>query len=298
MIHPVTIENDAIRMQVWPHYGGKVTSVVDKSDNYDLMFSYPTDLPESPHYDIPYGNGWYAGWDECFPAVGASKYVGHPYDGIPCPDHGEIWGVPVTTAVPTKDGIVTVWHGMRFGYRITRKLYLDGSSLIAEYTLVNLSPFDFKFVWALHSLFSLVEPAALDMPGSHLYRLSHDADGNDIQQPFEWPLTPDGADLSKFESLPPRRGWKVFSADRIDAPLVVRYPTRGRTLSIEYSSDDELPAYWGIWVNSGGWGGHRHFAVEPTAGRFDQLDRSIKDHSAGVVGPAGRRGWRVRWALA
>ena len=41
------------------------------------------------------------------------------------PDHGELWGLP-TTAVPTKDGITTVWHGLRFGYRLTRKLYLEG----------------------------------------------------------------------------------------------------------------------------------------------------------------------------
>jgi hypothetical protein len=298
MSHPITIENNSLRVDVWPNYGGKVTSVIDKADGYELMFNYPTELPETPAYDIPYGNGWYAGWDECFPAVAPSKYIGHPYDGISVPDHGEMWGVPVTTAVPTKDGIATVWHGLRFGYRVTRKLYLDGPSLTAEYTLVNLSPFDFKFVWALHSLMSLEKSAVLDMGASHLYRLSHDAGGADIQQPFDWPTTPDGVDLTKLDSLPPKRGWKVFSADRIDAPMVVRYPTRKRTLQIEYSSEDELAAYWGIWIKSGGWAGHRHFAVEPTTGRFDQLDRSIKDGSAGIVGPAGRKNWSVRWSVA
>jgi hypothetical protein len=298
MSHPITIENDSIRMEVWPHHGGKVTSVVDKADGHELMFTYPTELPDSPSYDIPYTHGWYAGWDECFPAVAPSKYVGHPYDGIPVPDHGEIWGVPVTTAVPTRDGITTVWHGLRFGYRITRKLRLEGSVLAADYTLVNLSPFDFKFVWALHSLMSLLAPATLELGGSHHFRLSHDANGADIQQPFDWPKTPDGVDLTKLDALPPKRGWKVFSMDRIDAPLVVRYPTRGRTLSISYSSDDGLPAYWGIWINSGGWAGHHHFACEPTTGRFDQIDRSIHDSSVGLVEPSGRRDWSVRWSLA
>jgi hypothetical protein len=297
MSQPVTIENDAIRMAVWPQIGGKVTSVVDKADGFDLLFSYPAELPESPCYDIPYGNGWYAGWDECFPAVGASKYVGHPYDGIPVPDHGELWGIPVTTAVPTRDGITTVWHGLRFGYRLARKLYLDGSTLAADYTLVNLAPFEFKFVWAMHSLMSLTSPATLDLGGSTLFRYSHDANGVDIQQPFDWPML-EGLDLSNPQSLPPRRGWKVFSADRIDSPVVVRYPSRGRTLSIEYTSDDQLAAYWGIWINSGGWAGHRHFAVEPTTGRFDQMDRSIKEGSAGMAAPLSRRVWSVRWSLA
>ena len=107
----------------------------------------------------------------------------------------------------------------------------------------------------------------------------------------------DGENLSNPLSLPSRKGWKVFSADPIDSPFVIRYPGRGRTLRIEYASEDRLAAYWGIWINSGGWEGHKHFAVEPTTGRFEQIDRAIKDGSAGMVGPQGRRNWSVRWNL-
>src|SRR5205807_8664921 len=116
-----------------------------------------------PQYDMPFDDSWYGGWDECFPAVAPSKYVGHPYDGIAVPDHGELWGLP-TTAVPTKDGITTVWHGLRFGYRLTRKLFLDGPTVIADYTLINLAPFDFWFVWSMHALMSMESPVVLS-PG-------------------------------------------------------------------------------------------------------------------------------------
>ena len=285
-------------MQVWPQFGGKVTSIVDKADGHDLLFSYPAELPQTSCYDIPYTRGWYAGWDECMPAIAQSKYPGHPYDGITVPDHGELWGIPVTTAVPTKDGITTVWHGIRFAYRLTRKLYLDGPNVIADYTLANLAPFEFKFVWAMHALMSMAVPVELDLGDRPLFRLSHDAGGADLQQPFDWPRTFEGEDLSKPDALPPRRGWKVFSADRIESPMVVRYPKRSRTLRVEYASDDGLPAYWGIWINTGGWVSHRHFAVEPTFGRFDQIDRAVKDNSAGTIAPLGRRNWSVHLNLA
>ena len=85
------------------------------------------------------------------------RYPGHPYDSVNVPDHGELWGLP-TTSVPTRGGITTVWHGLRFGYRLTRKLYLEGSSIVAEYTLINLAPFDFRFVWAAHGLMSMAAP--------------------------------------------------------------------------------------------------------------------------------------------
>jgi hypothetical protein len=297
MTHPVKIENDAVRMEVWPQTGGKVSSVIDKADGFELLFSYPAELPENPLYDVEYGHGWYAGWDECFPAVAPSKYVGHPYEGISVPDHGELWGIP-TMAVPTRDGITTVWHGLRFGYRLTRKLYLDDAAVVADYTLVNLSPFNFKFVWALHSLMSLVAPVQLDLPSHGLFRLSHDHQGTDIQKTFEWPIGPEKEDFTKPADLPPRRGWKLFSADPIESPLVVRYPTRSRTLQVEYHSDDELAAYWGIWISTGGWSAHRHFAIEPTTGRFDQIDRAEKDRSAGNLPGSGRLDWSVRWSMA
>jgi hypothetical protein len=298
MSQPVTIENDAILMEVWPQFGGKVASLVDKADQYDLLFSYPVEYPERSQYDVPYHKGWYAGWDECFPAIAPSKYTGRPYDGIAVPDHGEIWSLP-TTAVPTKDGITTVWHGLRFGYRLTRKLYLDGSSVVAEYTLINLAPFEYRFIWATHPLLSMNIPVELDLHGSPRFRLSHDAAGHDIQQDFAWPVTEEGGEnLSKPSELPAKLAWKVFSSLPILSPITVNYPTRNRRLTIEYKSDDGMAAHWGIWINTGGWGAHRHVSVQPTTARFDQIDRAIKDGVVGSVAPMGKRQWNVRMSLS
>jgi hypothetical protein len=295
-MHPVTIENDAIRMEIWPQIGGKVSSIIDKADHYELLFNYPAELPDSPHYDAPYGNHWYSGWDECFPAVAPSTYPRHPYNGIAVPDHGELWGIPTTTAVPTKDGITTVWHGLRFGYRLTRKLYLKDASVVAEYNLANLAPFEFRFVWALHGLMSMVQPVELNVEQSR-FRLSHDALGDRIDTDFTWPSAAPNESFSNLESLPPKRGWKSYSTDPIQSAFLVSYPTRKRSLRVEYESVDGMPAYWGLWINTGGWAGNRHFAIEPTTGRYDEIDRSIKDNSAGQIDPFARRQWTVRWSL-
>jgi hypothetical protein len=295
-MHPVTVENDAILMEIWPQIGGKVSSIIDKSDRYELLFNYPAELPDSPHYDAPYGDHWYSGWDECFPSVAPCTYPRHPYSGIAVPDHGELWGIPTTTAVPTKDGITTVWHGLRFGYRLTRKLYLQNSSVVAEYTLVNLAPFEFRFVWALHSLMSMAQPVELNVEQSS-FRWSHDASGKRYDVNFSWPTIAPDENLSRLESLPAKRSWKSFTEDPIQSAFLVSYPTRKRWLRVEYESDDGLPAYWGLWINTGGWAGNRHFAIEPTTGRYDEIDRSVKDGSAGQIDPFGHRHWTVRWTL-
>lgn len=295
MSQPVVIENDALRMEVWPHLGGKVSSILDKADRFELLFNYPSEVPAETLYDRPYSSGWYAGWDECFPAVSPCAYVGPPYDKIAVPDHGELWGLP-TTSVPAKGGITTVWHGLRFGYRLVRHLYLEGSTLAADYTLINLAPFEFRFVWAQHALMSLVVPVELELVQGAAFRLSHGSEGADVQRAFVWPRVGEGEDLSRPDQLPGRRSWKVFSKEPIGAAAMVRYPTRSRWVKIEYQAE-ELPAYWGVWLNTGGWAGHRHFAIEPTTGRYDQLDRSIQNHSAGRVAASGRKDWSVRWSV-
>jgi hypothetical protein len=294
--HPVTIENDAIRMDVWPALGGKVSSIIDKADKFELLFNYPSEIPTEALYDAPYQSGWYAGWDECFPAVAAGPYTGHPYNAVNVPDHGELWGLP-TVAVPTKDGITTVWNGLRFGYRLTRKLALEGASIVARYSLVNLAPFGFRFVWAQHALMSMIQPVQIRFTPGLPMRLSHDAGGRAIDQNFAWPRGTQGEDFSHPDGLPADRGWKMFSVEPISAPAVVSYPSRSRALEIEYESEDAITAYWGIWIDNGGWAHHHHFALEPTTGRFDQLDRSMKDDSAATVGPSMQVNWTVTWRL-
>lgn len=293
MTQPVTIENESLKVEVWPPLGGKVSSIVDKADGYDLLFNYPAEIPTASQYDVAYSKGWYAGWDEICPAQSASKYVGHPYDGIAVPDHGELWGLP-TTAVPTKNGITCVWNGLRFGYRLTRKLWLEGSTIAVDYAMVNLAPFDFHFVWSMHPLLAMDLPVEIAIDEAGPFRWSHDASGTDLQQPFTWPMVQSGEALDRPAGLPPNRAWKVFSDDPIHSPCLLKFPTRGRQLRISYEKEEGPDAYWGIWVNTGGWAKHRHCGIEPTTGRFEQIDRAIRDRSAACVQPLGRLDWGVR----
>ena len=259
MPSPVTIENDCFRLHVWPALGGHVSSLIDKGDGFELLYSPPTELPVAPQYDQRFT---LPGWAECFPAIAAGPYPGVPYDGIAVPDHGELWSLP-TTAVPTQHGITTVWHGLRFGYRLVRKLYLQSNAIVAEYTLVNLSPFEFRFVWAMHALWSRAESVRL-VP-----------------------------EVLSFDAVADRRCSKWFAPSPIEDLFKIEYPTRQRSLSIEYTSTD-VAAYWGVWIDNGAVAEGRTFAIEPTTGRRDALAAAVGDGSAGRVGPMGTCKWAVR----
>jgi hypothetical protein len=296
MNQPVTIENEDLELEVWPQFGGKVSSIIDKADNYSLLFSYPDELPTRPRYDAPYAASWHAGWDECFPAIAPGPYAGHPYDGIPVPDHGELWGLP-TTAVPTNNGITTVWNGLRFGYRLTRKLVLDGPAIRADYTLINLAPFPFHFVWAMHVMFAMDQPVELRPPGGG-YRWSHDAESKVMDREFQWPNVDSATDLSHPQTAPPKQGWKSFSNAPIQEKGSLIYPIRKRQVQIAYDGDGAPAAYWGVWVNTGGWASHKQMAIQPTIGCHDQLAPAIKDHSCGTVDALGRAEWSATLSVA
>lgn len=294
MQQPVSIENEHLSMKVHPNLGGKVASIIDKADRHELLFNFPDEIPADSHYDKPYNDSWYAGWDECFPSVGPCPYPSRPYQGIGVPDHGELWGIPATTAVPAKDGITVVWHGLRFGYRLTRKLYLDGPRVVAEYVLINLSPFEFRFVWAQHALLSTLSPIELALPTGTPFRGRWEAPGGSSPKRLAWPTGEAGEDFSRFTDLPAKRSWKLFTTDPITSAATVRYPSRGRQLTIEYASET-VPAYWGLWLNNGDWESHRHVAIEPTTGRCDAVDDAVRDGTAGRVEPGGRCDWRTVW---
>jgi hypothetical protein len=119
----------------------------------------------------------------------------------------------------------------------------------------NLAPFDFRFVWAQHSLMSVLSPVEVDL-GELTCRLSRDGAGRELQAPpFTWPNSPEGEDFSRPDKLGGKRAWKIFANDAIAAPALISYPQRGRTLRVEYDSEDGTQAYWGVWIDAG-WNGH------------------------------------------
>lgn len=279
---PVTIENDCFTLDVWPQFGGKISSVIDKADGHELLYSYPAELPTRCQYGTNYADSWYAGWDECFPAVAPGAFPTHPYEGVQNPDHGELWSLP-TTAVPTRDGITTVWHGLRFGYRLTRKLYLEGPSIVAEYTLVNLAPFEFPFAWAQHALLSIQSPVRINLGQIPLVSAAG--------QSGTFPKAGIKGSVDGFENVLGCGSARWFSRDPVQqAPAVVEYPQRGRRFVLAFESESQLAAYWGLWLD----GVNHHFAIAPMLGRSDSLSHAVEEGTAARVPPMGKVTWSTR----
>jgi hypothetical protein len=168
---------------------------------------------------------------------------------------------------------------------------------VAEYVLINLSPFEFRFVWAQHALLSTLSPVELKLQAGLPFRGRAGGEGSVASPGFEWPNGEGGEDFSCFSDLPAKQSWKIFSADPIASAATVAYPARNRQLTIEYASQ-HVPGYWGLWLNNGAWESHKHLAIEPTTGRCDTIDEATRDGTAGRIEPAGRCDWRTVWTCS
>lgn len=285
MSQPVLLENEHLRLEIWPQYGGKISSLSDKADGYELLTTLPVELPTRCPYDCSYADTWPAGWDECFPSLLPGNYPLYPYQNIAVPDHGELWSLP-TTCVPTRDGITTVWQGLRFGYRLTRKLFLEGPCVVAEYTLINLSPFDFPFLWTPQILLSVPSAIQTDLPKNEV-----------LQNGLCWPQLDAEYQFEEVNQLPPGRTWCVHFRQPIRHPVVIRYPERKRLLQIDFGSDTGVNAFWRLAVNTGTPAGPKSVTLAPATGRSDQLADSFNDASAAVLAASGRSNWQIRLSM-
>jgi hypothetical protein len=78
-------------------------------------------------------------------------YPEQPWTGVIAADHGEVWTLP-WTCQQDSDTLVLSVYGIRFPYKLGKKISLNQNAVRFEYNLINLSPFDFKYIWAVHPM--------------------------------------------------------------------------------------------------------------------------------------------------
>ena len=219
----------------------------------------------------------------------------HPYEGVSIPDHGELWGLPPPRF---RLAMASPRSGMAcdLGTRLTRKLFLDGPSVCSQITLINLAPFEFRFVWAMHALMAMTRMSSWTCQTLSTSSVTIRGERSTAKG-FELDDTGLLSNVSRPALLPDQQSWKVFAA----SPIGKAVRCAIRRGPVDPSRRITTPTIcWPLTGESGsipGMDHHRHFAIEATSGRSDQLDRAIADHSAGSVRASGRITWRVSMTL-
>ncbi|MCL5995458.1 MAG: hypothetical protein M1546_05305 [Chloroflexi bacterium] len=295
----VTIESEVLKALFLPSIGAKMSSLVYKPLEYELLVQRPGSTYLLQPYDGDYVAGECSGFDDMLPTIDACFYQSYPWKGAPMPDHGEVWSLPWDCRVE-EDHVYFGTHGVRFPYRLEKSVSFGApSTLHIAYRLMNLSAFDFDFMWAAHTMFNLEEGVELVLPAGVrqvVTRLSFEGGMGEYGDEFTWPAftLADGTqrDLRWLRPKHTRDADKYFVKGRMpEGWCALKYHHSDFILALSWPVE-QVP-YLGILSNEGGWQDLYNIFLEPCTASFDDLNVAKVRGQCSVVKAGASYEWHL-----
>ena len=295
----ITVENEQVIFSILPGIGGKMVSLVFKENGFEYI-SLSGRPFRIPAYGASYSDYDISGFDECFPAIAEGFYPEGPWKGIHIPDHGELWSLPWESTLEG-DSLRLSVPGVRFPYRFTKVLSLTKNRININYQLQNLSPFEFKYLWAAHPLLTVGPGTRIILPGTPKIRIDWSKNERLGKLLYEtsWPQAkkPNGEVVDLDIVNPPEvsQATKFFTTALDQGWCALHHAWTSNFL--KFSFPPEKIRYLGVWINEGGWplDGQPSYnvALEPCTGCPDKLDTAIQRNECACLEGRGENTWTL-----
>jgi hypothetical protein len=294
------LESERATVIVLPRISGKIASLVDESTGRELLWRNP----ERGYQEPMYGSGWaeydMSGWEDCIPTVAASEYPEPPWEGIPLPEHGEVWALP-WDARATDEAVELIIHGVRLPYRFEKSISIEGNGVCLHHRLVNPSAFPIRYIWATHPLFDVRPGTHIVLPKVTSVLLDwsrNDRLGSYLDE-LSWPVAQDtqGRPVQLDRIGESQLGYadKLYTSQVTEGWCGLYDPENGNAVVLTFDAR-QLP-YVGVWINQGGYPVDGvpcyNVALEPTCGYPDLLDVACSQGAAATIAPGQQQEWTV-----
>ena len=294
----IVLENETLRAEFLPNPGGKMASLVSKRTGYEFLVQRPSPVYREQPFAGVYIDGECSGFDDMFPTIDAYACENDPWRGIELADHGEVWSLPWDVATTDANAVTFAVHGIRFPYRLQKHIALaDNGSLRFHYTLTNLSPFDFEYLWAGHLMFNVEEGAKINVPDDCREMVSILSNsGLNFGDVNRWPYLKGTNGAIYRADIVRSKEAKGFEKYYFTNPLKqgwcgIEYPLQQKKIHISFSA--ETVPYLGILMNEDGWDGLYNVFIEPCSVCYDRPDVAKKYGQCSVV----RGKSTVEWSM-
>ncbi len=303
----VIAENDVLKLAVLPVLGGKIASLVYKPRNFEVLFQPTADKYSMVEYGSDFGRWDTSGADEMYPTIDACSYPFEAYNGVRCPDHGEVWSIPWCAEYQVaSDWLMCRTNGIKLPYRFSRTIRLDGAAVRMEYRVKNLGNKPLHGLWAFHGLAACDDATEVTLPPARgraqVAVLS--VQDSDLLGPagrvLDFPVhkerdrgalniarvrPPLAQDTRKiYVNGPVAKGEASMTLDKGRLEYALRWP------------EDKAP-YLGVWFDEGGFKNEHNCALEPSTGFYDSLERAAASDSVEPIAPGSYASWWLEIAL-
>ncbi len=259
------MENDFFRLIIIPNLGAKVSSIIYKPQNFEVLFNPSNKKLELPKYGDHFDNYPVFGIDDMFPNIDEDKYPFEEYRDEKLPDHGELWSLPWKCKMLDENDIACSIESPVFNYLFERVISLRSNKIIFNYSVKNTADKIFRGFWTFHGLLAIDEKSEILIDTDRVLNV-HDSmflgkKGNVCSYPRY-----NGYNLNRFLPLSAKNTEKFFLLDKIDQASVSLNQNK-LLYTIELN---DLP-FLGIWKNEGGFKSDYNCALEPSNGFYDSL---------------------------
>ena len=294
------LENVFYRVELWPDFGGAISSYVDRETGIDIIWRNPYGQPPRTRVvDQPLGGG-----SDLYDVMDGSWYVSLPtgffpteYFGAPIGTHGELRALPWRVEEVKRSrgviGVTLIGTSVRtpLVYRRTLTMYSRDPLMHWTETVENRSADTLPVAWLQHPTFGgpLLDGARLITPAKTVRVFqAPNPETLQLQAGYEgrWPFVPErlGGKMRDCSVLPPAGAGTDHSVQLTDFDAAwgcVWNETLQRGFAMEWELE-KFPFAWS-WNSAGGaknyplWGEGHIITLQPSTspvGHFADLCRS------------------------
>jgi galactose mutarotase-like enzyme len=249
------MENAFLAVEVAPAIGGRLVSLRVRATGQELLWRNAAVPLARCAPGTPYDPHFFGGIDELLPGD-----LPETIDGLPCPDHGELWTLPLeaaeTEGVLTLRGILPIC-----GLTYERRLWLDADHPILHcaYRLTNPTATPRHFLWKLHAALAAQPGDRVECPARWAQPVDLAYSRCATLAPFPWPRA-DGDDKSLVPATDGTCEF-LYLYDLTEGCMSWRSPARGLTFTYEF--DPAVFPYAWLFQSFGGLDGHITTVLEP-----------------------------------
>jgi hypothetical protein len=251
----VRLESAYLRADIAPTIGGRVISLVHKQSGHEFLWRNQnlrlSQLAPGSEYDP----NFYGGIDELLP-----NDIPETINGIPCPDHGELWTTPLKWSL-TDAKLRLAGTLLLFGLRYEREMSLrpDEPILDLNYRITNLTSQTRQFLWKLHAALAISEGDVVECPARQGQVVDPAWSRFRTVTPFVWPEIEE----QKANVMPEKDGtvdfFYLFDLEAGEMGL----RSLGQNLEFTYRFDKAVFPYSWLFASYGGFNGHYTAVLEP-----------------------------------
>jgi galactose mutarotase-like enzyme len=290
----ITLESELMRVVIVPKLGAKIVSLFDKAHQREWLVPPMRPLKQTV-YGADFVSQDMSGWDEMLPTI-----VACDWEGVPLPDHGEVWSTP--WRLENAQGVVILSvMGVAMPYRFTRSAALITSNCLElRYTLANTGKTAFPYLWAAHPQFTADLQTRIILP-PEVTRVVNVIDGDPVWgkagELCDWPeaASAEGQtwQLDRVRPVENRSCRKFYVPPEQSVAWAALVDERlGCQLRLDWSPSP-VP-YLGLWVDEGRYNSLPVVALEPSNGYYDSLERAVYNKKVAVLDSGKEATWTLR----